>query len=169
LPESALESAAMPQLADVINHALEVRAPCPELEPALAEFFAELSGDDTSDQFHPHPLTADEAARRCRYSGKDLYYLLISGQQVLGYGMLRGWDEGYEIPSLGIAIRASARGKGLAGLLLNFLHGAASWHGANKVMLKVYPDNLPARRLYEQLGYTFTNEGEGQLLGSIDL
>lgn len=151
------------------NHALEVRVPCPELEPALANFFADLCGDATARQFHPHPLTADEARRRCHYNGKDLYYLITAGRQVLGYGMLRGWDEGYEIPSLGIAIHASARGKHLAGLLVNFLHGAARWHGASKVMLKVHPENLPARQLYEQLGYTFTGEHEGQLLGSIDL
>lgn len=169
MAESVQSSAAMPQQADVTYHALEIRIPCPELEQALAGFFAELCNDGAASQFHPHPLTADEAKRRCQYTGKDLYYLLTGEQQVLGYGMLRGWDEGYETPSLGIAIRASARGKGLAGLFMNFLHGAARWHGASKVMLKVYPDNLPARRLYEQLGYTFTGEHKGQLLGIIDL
>jgi ribosomal protein S18 acetylase RimI-like enzyme len=83
--------------------------------------------------------------------------------------MLRGWDEGFEVPSLGIATRSSVRGTGLGGLLVQFLHAAACRRGANRVILKVYKDNIPARRLYEKLGYRFVDEGAGEISGSIDL
>lgn len=159
----------MPQKTSVTGSALEIRIVAPDVEQPLSEFFSALhnEGDDT--HFHPHPLTPEEAHRRCTHTGKDLYYVLIEEQQVLGYGMLRGWDEGFDIPSLGIAVRRSARGYGLATLLMKFLHTAARRRGSKQVILKVYKNNFPARKLYEHLGYTFENEVDGQLLGRINL
>lgn len=159
----------MLQISNVASNALEIRIPCPELEQALAEFFSTLRREGDETHFHPHPLTLEEARQRCSYAGKDLYYVLTEGQQVLGYGMLRGWDMNFDVPSLGIVIRRSARGSGLATLLMNFLHTTARRRGARKVILKVYKDNLPARRLYEQIGYTFEDESNEQLLGNIEL
>ena len=148
---------------------LEIKSPCPELEPALADFFLSICNDGDNKNFHPHPLTPEEANRLCQYDGKDLYYLLTEGQRVLGYGILRGWDEDYDIPSLGIAIRSSDRGCGLAKLLMKYLHTAARRNGAKKVILKVNKDNLAARNLYEKLGYKFEEISKTQLIGSINL
>jgi len=159
----------MPQKTSVTGSALEIRIADPEVEQPLAEFFSALRCEGDEVHFHPHPLTPEEAHRLCTYTGKDLYYVLIEEGQVLGYGMLRGWDEGFEIPSLGIAVRRSARGYGLATLLMKLLHTAAYRRGSRQVILKVYKDNLPARQLYEHLGYTFENEIDGQLLGRINL
>jgi len=151
------------------SSALEFRIVDETLEQPLAEFFRALRrvGDDK--HFHPHPLTDEEAKRRTHYSGKDLYYALVEGNKVLGYGMLRGWDEGYEVPSLGIVIHPSVRGMGLGKLLMHFLHAAARRKGASKVRLKVYPDNTTAVTLYKGLGYTFQAKEAGQLVGFIDL
>ncbi|HYQ73351.1 MAG TPA: GNAT family N-acetyltransferase [Gammaproteobacteria bacterium] len=151
------------------GHGIEIRIVCPDLEEALAGFFSILRTEGAEAHFHPHPLTAEEARRLCHSNGRDLYYVLVEEQQVLGYGMLRGWDAGYDIPSLGIAIRRSARGSGLASLLMKFLHTAAQRRGATQIIMKVYRDNLVARRLYEHIGYTFRDAGGTQLLGSINL
>jgi len=152
-----------------MNSALEFRIVDETLEQPLADFFGALrdAGDDK--HFHPHPFTDEEAKRRAQYSGKDLYYVLVEGDKVLGYGMLRGWDEGYNVPSLGIAMHPSARGMGLGKLFMHFLHAAAWRKGASKVRLKVYPDNTTAVTLYQKLGYTFQAEEAGQLVGFIDL
>ena len=148
---------------------LEFRLVGKTLEQPLARFFHALrkAGDDR--HFHPHPLTDDEAKRRAEYSGKDLYYVLVEGDTVFGYGMLRGWDEGYEVPSLGIVIHPSVRGTGLGELFMLFLHIVARRRGANKVRLKVHPDNTAAVALYRKLGYTFQTEEAEQLVGFLDL
>lgn len=153
----------------VNSSALKFRIVDKTLEQPLAEFFRALkrAGDDK--QFHPHPLTDEEAKRRAHYSGEDLYYVLVEGDKVLGYGMLRGWDEGYQVPSLGIAIHPSVRGVGLGKLFMHFLHAAARRRGASKVRLKVYPDNTNALTLYKVLGYTFQAQEAGQLVGFINL
>jgi GNAT superfamily N-acetyltransferase len=141
----------------------------PRLETPLARFFEALESRGDGRWFHPHPLTAAEAARLCAYEGRDLYYAAAAGESVLAYGLLRGWDEGYAVPSLGVAVHPNARGLGLARTFMGFLHAAAGLRGAKKVRLKVYPDNGPARRLYERLGYRLAPADDGQLLGFLDL
>lgn len=148
---------------------LEFRKLCPELEKSLSQFFADLDAGGNGHHFHPHPFTASEAKRLCGYDGADLYYIAVVGDRVLGYGMLRGWDEGYQIPSLGIAFHPDARGKGLGRLFMMFLHAAAKLRGAKRIRLKVYPDNTVAVKLYESMGYRYTESSEGQLVGYLDL
>lgn len=148
---------------------IEIRSLGPEWVEALAEFFRALGEAGDSKHFHPHPLTALEAARRCRYRGNDVYHILVEDGRVLGYGMLRGWDEGYTVPSLGIAIHPAERGKGLAMAFMHFLHAAARRKGANKVRLKVHSDNAAAVGLYQGLGYAFHGRERGQLVGILDL
>ncbi len=148
---------------------LELRRLYPELELPLADFFRALEEGGVARHFHPHPFDGATAKRLCRYQGNDLYCAATDGQRVYGYGMLRGWDEGYEVPSLGIAIRPGEQGKGLGGLMMAFLHAAARHQGARRIRLKVYPDNTVAVGLYRSLGYTFSGQSEGQLVGVLDL
>lgn len=149
--------------------ALEIRKLCPELEAPLADLFETLHREGQARFFHPHPFTREEAGRRCRHSGKDLYYAMLDGDEILGYGILRGWDEGFEVPSLGIALRPGVQGKGLGRFFMNFLHAAARWNGAKRIRLKVYPGNTAAVKLYESLGYRYSETSEGQLVGFLEL
>jgi ribosomal protein S18 acetylase RimI-like enzyme len=72
--------------------------------------------------------------------------------------MLRGWDEGYQIPSLGLAIHPSVRGQGLGKMLMGFLHLQAFRRGAEKVRLRVNSTNDKALKLYKGLGYVFEED-----------
>jgi ribosomal protein S18 acetylase RimI-like enzyme len=140
---------------------IEFRRPAPDLAQPLAAFFAALvaAGDDRL--FHPHPFTAEVALERTRYAGKDVYCVAVAANRVLGYGMLRGWDEGFEIPSLGIVVRSESRRLGLGRALMEYLHGEARRRGASRVRLKAYPENAAALAMYRTLGYEF-GETEGQ-------
>jgi len=146
---------------------LEVVRLAPQWQEGLQRFFQDLkeSGDDVF--FSPHPADDDSIHRITDLNGRDLYYLLVEEGRVLGYGMLRGWDEGYQIPSLGLAIHPSARGQGLGKMLMDFLHLLAFRRGASKVRLRVRANNEKAISLYKSLGYAFeanTNEA-GFLVG----
>jgi [ribosomal protein S18]-alanine N-acetyltransferase len=148
---------------------LECRRLLPALKPGLASFFDALrtAGDDM--YFHPHGLNEVEAERLCNYSGRDLYYAILNNGSVLAYGLLRGWDQGYAIPSLGVAVHPSYRSLGLGSAMVHFLHAAAKMRGARQVRLKVYPGNTRAIRLYEKVGYIFIGEESGQLLAHLTL
>jgi ribosomal protein S18 acetylase RimI-like enzyme len=138
-----------------MNSALEIRLLRPDLESALTAFFQRLASSESPLYFHPHPFTAQEAAARCSYAGADLYYAAVYGDALIAYGMLRGWDEGFEVPSLGIAVDSAYRGTGVGKLLMRFLHAAARLRGAAKIRLKVEPNNAAALALYRKLGYQF--------------
>jgi len=135
----------------------------------LGDFFEALCASGEDVQFHPHPLTRDYASYLSRYRGLDLYYVVENGSRVLAYGMLRGWDEGFAVPSLGLAVHPESRRFGLGLTLMHFLHSAARCRGASQVILKVYRGNLAARRLYERLGYQFSELDGDQLKGSFSL
>jgi ribosomal-protein-alanine N-acetyltransferase len=141
---------------------LEIRRLATDWKPSLLVFFRALEAVDDAGFFQPHPFT-DEAVEQILHSTHtDLYYVLVEGQEVLGYGMLRGWDEGYDVPSLGIAIHPRVRGTGLGRLLMHFLEAAAKCQGAQRVRLRVKLQNAAAARLYESLGYQFRAEEDGE-------
>lgn len=127
-------------------------------QEGLKQFFQSLRecGDDIF--FSPHPTDEKSINKIAGHNGKDLYYLLVEGEKVLGYGMLRGWDEGYQIPGLGLAIHPSARGEGLGRMLMDFLHLLACRRGASKVRLRVRINNEKAINLYKSLGYVFKED-----------
>jgi ribosomal protein S18 acetylase RimI-like enzyme len=138
---------------------------------ALARFFARVASDPKSIHFHPHPFSDSEAEHICNYIGNDKYVGLLCGKEVFGYGMLRGWDEGFTVPSLGIYVAPDLRGTGAARLLMQYLHLIAKLSGATQVRLKVDRDNNTAYRLYKSMGYLFTDMHEpvAQLLGLVNL
>ncbi len=137
----------------------------PDWTKGLTRFFRALEENGDTSLFSPHPATEEAIGMLARRTGRDLYCLLVEGEKVLGYGLLRGWDQGYEIPSLGIAIHPSARGSGLGKLLMHFLHASASRRGATRVRLRVRGGNEKAVKLYEDLGYIFEKqEGEEDYL-----
>ena len=135
----------------------------------LVRLFDALKAQSDDQSFHPHPLTRERAEQIATYKGQDLYYVQLSREKVVGYGMLRGWDEGYDIPSLGITIHPEKRARSLAKHFMIFLHAEAKNKGASKVRLKVYSDNIKAIGLYKSLGYDFINKEGDSYIGYIGL
>ncbi|RYF60640.1 MAG: GNAT family N-acetyltransferase [Comamonadaceae bacterium] len=125
----------------------------PGREQALARFFADLMtvGDDAF--FHPH--AGDVASLRviADAPGKDLYLIFVEGDDVRAYGLLRGWNEGYAMPSLGVAVHPEARAHGLGRLVMDYLEAMARHRGAPAIRLRVHKDNARAISLYERRGY----------------
>jgi [ribosomal protein S18]-alanine N-acetyltransferase len=148
---------------------LEIRHVTPALREGLEGLFSALRAAGDEKWFHPHPLSDEEAAKVCRYKGEDLYYVLAERDKVLAYGLLSGWEKGFPIPSLGIAVSPEFRGVGLGRVFMSFLHAAARRKGAKSVRLKVHPDNGIAIKLYRALGYRFVDQEEEQLVGLLPL
>lgn len=137
---------------------------------ALSDFFTILLAGGDERFFHPHPLTAAEAERRIKYHGNDLYFVQKTDEgDISGYGMLRGWDEGYSIPSLGIAMHPGVRGRGLGKQFILFLHEQARMKGAKQIRLTVLKENRVALNLYMEIGYHFSQHGPDSMLGFFSL
>ena len=113
--------------------------------------------------FTPHKFDYLTILKNC--FNKDIYIIQLIDKKIVGYGMLRGWEEGYEIPILGIIIDKNYRGMGLSKDLMNFLHNIARTKGSIKVMLKVYKNNIVAINLYKKCNYEFTDYNNELLVG----
>lgn len=144
---------------------LHVRRVAPADEGALAGLVRRI--DQT--YFRPHAMTPEETARIVRRDGLDLYLLGFVADEALAYGILRGWDEGYLVPSLGIGVRSDATRKGYGGAMMMALHAAARQRGATQVRLRVHADNAPARALYRSMGYREAGVERGETLMLLDL
>lgn len=137
---------------------MEIRSLGPSDVHELARFFAAIDADEaTVALFHPHPFNSETAQRICNRDGinADRYFAAFDGTMVVGYAMLRGWDEGYDMPSFGVCVRPDARGRGIGRRLLADALGRARAAGACRVMLKVFGENSVARNLYESMGFVF--------------
>lgn len=135
----------------------------------LTDFFKSINTPEYIRDFSPHPFDEESARCICNYKGRDMYYAIVLDDEIAGYGMLRGWDEGYEIPAIGLCISKKYHRSGLGKLLLGFLETAAGLNGCSKVMLKVKKDNEAARNLYDRNGYVFKEYNQDFLIGYKDL
>ena len=123
---------------------------------ALQMFLQELDRAGETVFFSPHPADGKTLHDLAVRPTANVYCLLIEEQQVVGYGLLRGWDEGFEIPSLGIAIHPQRRSEGLGNFLMGYLEFLAERRGAASVRLRVFRQNAAAIALYSMRGYEWT-------------
>ena len=136
----------------------------------LTEFLTQLRKRGEDAFFHPHPLTREAAQDVCTNVGLDLYYALMGRRGIHAYGMLRGWDDGFDVPSLGLAVAPEFRGTSVSRACLEMLHVAAFVRGAKSIRLKTYPQNTKALALFRSAGYIFDGTIEsGQLVGFRDV
>lgn len=144
---------------------LNITGLAPENASALRTFLraVQKAGEETF--FHPHPFTPSYVKTLSAKKTKDIYLLGHWNRRVLCYGMLRGWDEGYDVPSLGMAVHPDYRQMGLGRMMMLCLHANARLREAKSIRLKVYKNNISAAKLYKKLGYRMTRLNNEELLG----
>ena len=128
----------------------------------IESFWNSLSENDIS-FFHPHTFNHESACKICEYVGKDEYYAIWDMSKIAGYGMLRGMDDGYAVPSLGLCIGNKYRRTGLSKLFINFLEISAKLKGCGYIRLSVMLENTYAIKLYSSLGYCLTQSEDSYI------
>ena len=152
-----------------MNSHLKIYRTSPKLENEIAVFFNCLVSKDHNDFFEPHPLTSQYASVIANYRGKDIYAFIIFCKKIIGYGMLRGWDDGYGIPSLGISVHPDFRGLGIGLKMMHYLHSTAIGKGCSHIRLRVKKNNYRAIKFYTNLGYELNEDSEEYLIGQMQL
>ena len=132
-----------------------VRAMRPEDVDEALEVFASVAAEGrwlgTEGTFDKIERRASWLADLGEPSSRSFVVVTADGR-LLGNGRLSLED--YGVAELGMALAASARGRGLGGALLDVLVDEACTLGAHKVELQVWPHNEPALRLYLSRGFT---------------
>ena len=132
---------------------VDVREIGPEDRGELARFLEENDRPEIVRTFNPFPMTAETAERIATAPRRDRYYGAFDDRRLVGLSMLRGWDEGYEVPSFGIVVDHRAHDRGIGGRLTAFTVDAARALGAPSVRLTVYASNGRGVHLYSRLGF----------------
>lgn len=135
------------------SRALAVREVMPEDRAGLAALFARNVDGRVPATFDPFPLSPDQADRIVRNTGRDAYFVGLEGERVVALSMLRGSDEGFDVPSFGIFVDAATQGRGIGRRLTEWTVAEARRRGAPAVRLSVYATNAPALALYQDLGF----------------
>jgi ribosomal-protein-alanine N-acetyltransferase len=125
----------------------------PEHVEELTVLFERNRTPAVTEMFDPFPLDAAQARKIALDDGEDAFYLARSGKLPVGFSMLRGFDEGYAIPSFGIFVDQRSQGRGIGRKLTAWTVEQARGRGCPAVRLTVYAANLAACRLYESLGF----------------
>lgn len=115
-----------------------------------------LCGDDEEyrQYFIPFPADPESLIERLRQVRQDRYWGLWFNQQLAGFFMLRGFDEGFMRPSFGVYIAKAYGNRGLSVLALDFSQSWCRLNNLAAMMLKVHPDNRFARQVYEKADFT---------------
>lgn len=119
----------------------------------LAALFTRNAVPDVAHTFDPFPLTPETAHDLLRPERLDRCFGAFDGSGLVAFSMLRGRDEGYDVPSFGIFVDRSEHGRGLGSRLTAWTVEQARETGAPAVRLSVYASNLGALRIYERLGF----------------
>jgi len=139
---------------------------------ALGNFFTAVAADAEAVRFfHPHPFTCELAEELCHrvVVCRDRYYVACYQDHVIAYMMLRGWDEGYTVPSFGVCNHPALRDVGLGQALLTHAVEESRSDGAPQLRLTVFKSNERAVHVYRKFGFVFHEKNERELVGLLDL
>jgi ribosomal protein S18 acetylase RimI-like enzyme len=125
----------------------------PAHAPSLADLFERNRGPAVSDTFDPFELTSEQAMRIALEPRQDMYFVGRLGGTLVAMSMLRGFDEGYDVPSFGIFVDHRHHGRGIGRELTTWTVGAARGRGCHAVRLSVDASNTAALHIYRSLGF----------------
>lgn len=132
------------------------------IKPLLVEDSDALSvmlmqnSEEYQKYFHPFAFEKTAIAAMLQQAKLDKYWGIWMETELIAFFMLRGFDVGYQVPSYGVCVAELHRGKGLLKLSLQFVDTWCKLFSVTQVMLKVHPNNLSAKKTYEEFGFVQT-------------
>ena len=147
---------------------VSIREIVPEDFEALRRFVEENDVPAVVRTFNPFPMNAETARRIACAPRLDRYYGAFLDGRVVALSMLRGWDEGYSVPSFGIMVDHRLHGMGIGARVLDETVGEAVRLGCRRVRLSVFASNRRAVGLYLSRGFVEGGREPVTLSGEAD-
>jgi [ribosomal protein S18]-alanine N-acetyltransferase len=136
----------------------------PADEDALAGLFAANAVPDVVRWFDPFPLDPQTARRLTHATGRDRYYGVWLDGELAGLAMLRGWDEGYDVPSYGVLVDRARHGQGIGGAATRLALEQAARLGSTEVRVTVHDDNERSLRLFASSAFVEMSRSGGKVV-----
>src|SRR2546423_8118918 len=145
---------------------------CREIGPQdleiLARFLEENNLPSEVGTFNPFPMTSETAKKIACLPRRDHYYGAFLDGRIIGLAMLRGWDEGYSVPSFGIIIDHRFQRLGMGSRMLDYTIDAGVQLGCSSIRLSVFASNQRAVHLYLSRGIVEDSREDILLSGESD-
>lgn len=150
------------------NKSFTVR-PLAEQDAAIVSAFIRSQSPEYGRFFYAFDSDEKRIAGMLSAARKDVYAGVFWEQELVSFFMLRGWDEGYELPSLGVFVGENHRGKRLMPLMVESAKVICKLSGISKLIAKSHPDNAGLKNLL-QLGFrqVGVEEATGNTLWHLD-
>ena len=119
-----------------------------------------------------YAFDSDESALReiLAAAEKDVYSGIFWRGDIIGVFFLRGWDEGYELPSIGVLVDNDYRGKSVLGLMVESAKMIVRLSGKKLIIAKSHPDNAGLKNLIAMgLRKVGVEESTGNTLWHMDV
>lgn len=113
--------------------------------------------------FTPFAYDYHTVQRQLRDAKQDIFGGAFVDSRLAALWLLRGWDQGYDVPTFGIMVDANWTGKGIAAACMQAAIATARLRGAKRIMSKVHTANPAPLRLNEQMGFVVTST-DGNIL-----
>ncbi len=134
----------------------------------LIAFFVRNNCLEVTHNFRPFPLIEQSAGDLLKPDRKDLFFILEENDAFLAFSMLRGKDEGFDIPSFGIFVDWEHQCCGYGNHLSEWTFYWADQAGIPRIRLSVYEDNYKAISLYKKYGF-IENERRKDTQGRVSI
>jgi RimJ/RimL family protein N-acetyltransferase len=132
-----------------------------ELQPADAPAVRHLIDADRADYrkfFVAFELDVAQLTAVLETARRDRYWGIRADGRLIGFFMLRGFDEGYAAPAFGVYVANSHAARGIGTLALQFAITWCRLNGCEEIMLSVHPDHAAAAHIYKQCGFQSNGE-----------
>src|SRR5258706_2333414 len=103
--------------------------------------------------FYAFPFDENSIAMMLAACQNDIYYGAFADDRLVGFFMLRGWDEDYNIPAFGVVVDQEFNGYGISSLGLEMAKSLCRLRKVERIMLKVNPENIAGKTVYERAGF----------------
>jgi ribosomal-protein-alanine N-acetyltransferase len=123
---------------------------------SLTDLFRRNNNNEVTRFFHPFDLTEQTAAFLLEPSKKDLVFGAFHEDHLIGMSLLRGYDEGFQIPSFGLLIDQAYWKQGIGKKLTQWTIDWADSTNTPSVRLTVEQENKSAIKIYRSLGFEIT-------------
>jgi ribosomal-protein-alanine N-acetyltransferase len=144
--------------------AIRIIALRPADEDRLARLFAANDGAEIVSFFDPFPLDAATARRLARHGGRDRYWGIWSGDDLVGLAMVRGWDEGHPQPASGIFVDRRRQGQGIGTAAMRLVVEEMRAAGEPVLRARVHEGNRASVAMLLGAGYREIARAEGRIL-----
>jgi ribosomal-protein-alanine N-acetyltransferase len=135
-----------------------VRELGPQDEPALVRFFQENNRPEVTSLFRAFAFDAASAERICREPRRDRYFAMFEGHEIACFGMLRGWDEGFDVPTFGLVADHRFNGRGHGWRMWNWVMELGRELGCARMRITTDQSNTLILRMALKLGFLQTRE-----------